>query len=417
MRIECEKDTLIKYVGNGKVILLNPNNKHWIRLSETLFEKKMLNSAHFFNELNEKYQMFEAPNKFNGVDAIYYSVTGKCNLRCKFCALNSGPDVDTDNDLTIKQIAKIASEIKKLNVRKVVITGGEPLVRHDIREIVRLFAESIGKDKITLQTNGILLDNQILSEIAPFINNLEISIENIFSNNVLLNNMRKIFHASLKYNIKLSFSFVVDRDSMPYFIDALKLSQEFNAHFQYRIVSAIGRAIENSLSLSEKEILSIYITFLDYVINTPDKSEPFMEYLLGNLYPQRSCGAYGRILAIHPDGETFMCANFFDKEFALGNVKFDELNVILNRLACKLHDEKIKKVFLVDHNSKCQKCNYIYFCNGQCVAESIQNEEDYNCDLKKKLLEFSMFYIDNKKSKLDNIYNMREYLIALSKEV
>ena len=55
--------------------------------------------------------------------------------------------------------------------------------------------------------------------------------------------------------------------------------------------------------------------------------------------------------------------------------------------------------------------------NTQCVAESIQNEEDYNCDLKKKLLEFSMFYIDNKKSKLDNIYNMREYLIALSKEV
>jgi len=50
-------------------------------------------------------------------------------------------------------------------------------------------------------------------------------------------------------------------------------------------------------------------------------------------------------------------------------------------------------------------------------SESIQNEEDYNCDLKKKLLEFSMFYIDNKKSKLDNIYNMREYLIALSKEV
>lgn len=43
------------------------------------------------------------------------------------------------------------------------------------------------------------------------------------------------------------------------------------------------------------------------------------------------------------------------------------------------------------------KVQLYLFCNGQCVAESIQNEEDYNCDLKKKLLEFSMFYIDNKK--------------------
>lgn len=419
MKIRYGNSVLIKYSGNKKVILLNPYNKCWIRMDEALYESKMVDPDDFMAYLDEKYKLFEdSDEQGSRVESIYYSVTGKCNMKCKFCALNCGPNVSTENDMTIDSIMEMVKQIKELPVRKVVITGGEPLVRNDILEILKCFAEYIGNDKITLQTNGLLLSHKFIVDVCPYINYLEVSIENFFSNRELLKKMEKIFHTCLKYRVALSFSFVVDKESLQYFGEALNFSEKFNAHFQYRIVSNIGRATENDLSLSDKEIVDLYIKLLDYIIAEPEKGLNYMESLLGNLYPQRSCGAYGKVLAIHPDGEVFMCANLVNEQYSIGNIKKNGVNTVLENLSKKLQDKEIKKVFLVDNAIECRRCKYIYFCNGKCAAETVERfgSEDF-CYLKKKMLEFKLFYIDKKKSKLENIYYMREYFSNIREEL
>lgn len=94
-------EELEKFEGNGKVILLNTENGHWARMSkeryndsiQTAEEKEKLGQM-----LEERFGLLgEGVKKSHNIKSIYYSMTGKCNLNCEFCTMNSGPHVSTEN--------------------------------------------------------------------------------------------------------------------------------------------------------------------------------------------------------------------------------------------------------------------------------------------------------------------------------
>ena len=80
------------------------------------------------------------------------SVTSRCNLNCFYCHREG---YLADSELTPDEIATFAEAFKKLGIRKVKITGGEPLVRRDITEIL----EKLPKfEEISMTTHGTLLE-------------------------------------------------------------------------------------------------------------------------------------------------------------------------------------------------------------------------------------------------------------------
>ena len=88
------------------------------------------------------------------------SVTDRCNFRCVYCMPREvyGRDyafLDRRELLTFEEIARVAGRFVSLGVRKLRITGGEPLVRRDLERLVALLAP-LGAD-LTLTTNGVLL--------------------------------------------------------------------------------------------------------------------------------------------------------------------------------------------------------------------------------------------------------------------
>ncbi len=86
------------------------------------------------------------------------SVTDRCNLRCHYCMPEEGVDLISHKDiLSFEEIVEIVKEAAVLGINKVRLTGGEPLVRKGIAELVSMIA-SIGKiNDISMTTNGILL--------------------------------------------------------------------------------------------------------------------------------------------------------------------------------------------------------------------------------------------------------------------
>jgi MoaA/NifB/PqqE/SkfB family radical SAM enzyme len=90
---------------------------------------------------------------------IHWALTSRCNLKCGFCFAYNG------NELNTKRCFKIIDIIKPLGIKKLVITGGEPLIRKDIIKIVNYAAKK--GFNIRLDTNGILL--------PKFINRLKIN--------------------------------------------------------------------------------------------------------------------------------------------------------------------------------------------------------------------------------------------------
>ncbi|HVB33830.1 MAG TPA: GTP 3',8-cyclase MoaA [Patescibacteria group bacterium] len=86
------------------------------------------------------------------------SVTDRCNLRCRYCMPEKEYHWLPHGDLLrYEEIARLAAVFADAGVGKVRLTGGEPLLRRDIGELVRLLAAIEGIGDLALTTNGILL--------------------------------------------------------------------------------------------------------------------------------------------------------------------------------------------------------------------------------------------------------------------
>jgi cyclic pyranopterin phosphate synthase len=93
------------------------------------------------------------------VEYLRISVTDKCNLRCVYCMPEEGlPWLKKDQLLSYEEIHQIVQLLAPVGLRRVRITGGEPLVRKDLPHLVRLLSSVEGIDDLSISTNGVLLD-------------------------------------------------------------------------------------------------------------------------------------------------------------------------------------------------------------------------------------------------------------------
>jgi len=92
------------------------------------------------------------------IDYLRISVTDKCNLRCRYCMPASGiTPLAHDQILPHEQICQIVRVAAELGITKVRLTGGEPLVRKGIVELVEMIATIDHIQMVAMTTNGILL--------------------------------------------------------------------------------------------------------------------------------------------------------------------------------------------------------------------------------------------------------------------
>ena len=94
-------------------------------------------------------------------DNLRVSVTDRCNIRCFFCMPEHGVEFTTREEiLHFEEIERFVRVAAELGVRKLRVTGGEPLVRKDLHVLIRKLAAIPGIEDIALTTNGILLKDQ-----------------------------------------------------------------------------------------------------------------------------------------------------------------------------------------------------------------------------------------------------------------
>ena len=90
-------------------------------------------------------------------DNLRISVTDRCNIRCFYCMPEDVKFGPRETLLTFEEIERVARVAADLGVRKIRITGGEPLVRKDLAHLVRALAAIPGIEDLALTTNGVLL--------------------------------------------------------------------------------------------------------------------------------------------------------------------------------------------------------------------------------------------------------------------
>src|SRR2546423_1161760 len=88
------------------------------------------------------------------------SITERCNLRCRYCMPSEGVELlPRESVLTFEEIERLARLFVRMGVRKIRLTGGEPLVRRGIEELVARLGglKADGLERLAMTSNALLL--------------------------------------------------------------------------------------------------------------------------------------------------------------------------------------------------------------------------------------------------------------------
>eukprot|EP00730_Choanoeca_flexa_P002543 TRINITY_DN11086_c0_g2_i1.p1 TRINITY_DN11086_c0_g2~~TRINITY_DN11086_c0_g2_i1.p1 ORF type:complete len:565 (+),score=114.95 TRINITY_DN11086_c0_g2_i1:32-1726(+) len=116
-------------------------------------------------------------------DYLRISLTERCNLRCQYCMPEEGVDLSPDADiLQFDEIVRLVSLFADLGVRKIRLTGGEPLVYTRLQELIAALNAINGIDQIAMTTNGVTLARHLPSLQHAGLHQLNISLDTLDPN-------------------------------------------------------------------------------------------------------------------------------------------------------------------------------------------------------------------------------------------
>ncbi|RJX28050.1 MAG: GTP 3',8-cyclase MoaA [Desulfurivibrio sp.] len=114
------------------------------------------------------------------ISYLRVSLTDQCNLRCIYCTPREiGEKLPCGELLSYEELLRVINLAVQLGIRKVRLTGGEPLVRRDIISFIRRLAAIPGLDDIRLTTNGVMLTRYAADLFAAGIRKLNISLDTL----------------------------------------------------------------------------------------------------------------------------------------------------------------------------------------------------------------------------------------------
>jgi GTP 3',8-cyclase len=107
------------------------------------------------------------------------SVTDRCNLRCTYCMPEEVTFIDKHEMLSFEEIARFVRAAVPLGIDKVRLTGGEPLMRRDLPQLVRMLCAIDGIRDVGLTSNGILLAEQARSLYQAGLRRINVSLDTL----------------------------------------------------------------------------------------------------------------------------------------------------------------------------------------------------------------------------------------------
>lgn len=115
------------------------------------------------------------------IDYLRLSVTDRCDLRCTYCMAENPLFMPREDLLTSDEMIGIANAFIDRGIRRIRLTGGEPLVRRDIDAIAQAIGERLGDglDELTMTSNATLLDRHAAALFAAGIRRINISLDTL----------------------------------------------------------------------------------------------------------------------------------------------------------------------------------------------------------------------------------------------
>ena len=385
-------DDIFVKIFEGFAVIISPSNGNWIVLESQIQIDvfKLLMNGNSINQILDNYsdyiddvhkvieqiegRSFEhrfIPSE-NGFSLRIY-LTNNCNLRCHRCFVFASTAFE--NELSTKEIKNLIFKCDSFGCRKIILTGGEVILRKDFKEIVK-YSHELGM-YVQVLSNGTLWNHNQIEEMSHYIDEIQISIDGydeqsnskirgygvfekalntvndfIKSGNVFVNIVVTPMYEDLEKNYSNYFRFAnqlikryMNKKFLIYFQEELINGREFKAN--KRTNNKMKRLVHKlHEELYENSALTTFI----------------MHHKNHQLH--QNCGYGG--LTIDSVGNVFSCGRIHELK-SFGNIRFNNIESILNLR------KTIRQSTSVENLSPCGKCELRYICGGGCRINNFPN--------------------------------------------
>lgn len=395
-KILWNKNTRVLKNGN-KIILGNRYNGQWIKISKECYDildmvikrkftdVQMIRSLedqedkeYFKKLLNVLYNAeFIVCDEYSGEKMdIDLAVTNRCNLYCKHCCVDS-EILNRQDPLSLDEIKVIIQKLVGSNPKSICITGGEPLVRNDFKEIVQ-FLRSVFQGEIRLMTNGTLINKQNVEFISDSFSAIDISLDGVDETTCSKIRGKGVF-AKVINTIELlhglgfsniSMSMVLTKENYCLRDAFIALNEKLGTRAVVRAFSPMGRGENNSSVLA------------------PGKHEKAIEEKLqwskeDEDYHVCCCGAISKELYINHKGNIFPCGLLERDKYLLENIQnIDDFSEYIKHEYYKSSKGYYNWLALQPENHKqCRECKVNLFCwNCLHYLDLLEDNESFFMD-------------------------------------
>lgn len=285
------------------------------------------------------------------IEYLRLSITDRCNLRCQYCM--SDKDIEflpREELLTPEEIERVINIFASLGIKKIRLTGGEPLVRRNFGIILDKINSIPDIEEISLTTNGTFLEENISSLINKGIKRINISLDTLkpelyheLTRNGSLDDVLAGIKKAVQLNfdrIKLNIVLIKGKNDSE-IMDFVKFSEKYPVDIRFIELMPIGEG-KNFTPISNDEILEIIKKERDlYPVTEKIGSgpatyykTPFSKGNIGFITPlsHSFCDQCNRI-RITPEGFLKLCLHWNEgidlKKYLRSGIKDEELKKII----------------------------------------------------------------------------------------
>lgn len=335
----------------------------------------------------------EGVTKFHAPYYVSWEVTAACNLRCKHCCF-AGHDYNSVNDISEATAMSVVNELINMDVIKIMLTGGEPLMRPDIFNIIeKLKSHNI---IIELTSNALLVDNSAALKLGKLLNPacdyVQVSVDGAKEATHELTRGKGTFLKTiegiknlLSNGVNVTINCVVTDKNQHEMTELYALACTLGvkkitftrvfAEYNSGLLPDDNELFRETIELLKNEQPETEIELRLFSIPELAVSEAFSSFAPNtvNLDANIMCHKWEK-LHIRKDGEVFLCLHASNQNlFSLGNIKNNSLEEILeNRLENPLFGER----FVTD--VKCKKCAFVSLCKSGCPVNAYLKNGDIN---------------------------------------
>ena len=329
---------------------------------------------------------------------VMWELTSACNLRCRHCYLQSRNNAycaENDlNDEEMLEVAKILADYFQIN--HVTLTGGEPFLRKNIIEIIKILKEV--NTSIYIQTNGTLLNDEKIKELANLLNPnmdiIQVSLDGLYSeshNSIrgkdIYSDVISVIQKMIKSGIFVSVNCTMTKINYNeienlflmcneigvkrFTVTKLKVTTEEQKEFELTN-EEIFAVLSKLIDLKQNKNLPIYINLLCFSFielindltvrkmlneyNSEIKHEKAPKYL--------NCHRREKI-SIKPDGKIYLCPDIVSPKALIGDLKTQNIEEIWQTI-----ENHPLYQFREFDKMECKKCKFVYLCKSGCMGKT-----------------------------------------------